>query len=179
MSFSSDQPLTANQISVSLEVPEYSDPQFQEVLSLYLKRMADASNTKEGALHALFEVATFQQYFLYQESPPAAPYTPNPFNFRNGYRRTYDLVALNAGVPIPVGTTTIVLTGQDLIDQILYPVNGYTAATIAGPIYVFNGTTLEVRFDNTAPAAQALIIINGTGAALDQAVFNIEYLKVA
>lgn len=88
MAFSSDQALQSNQISISLEVPRPEDPNFVDTTSLYLKRLADSINTKEGALYSLRELATFQQYFT----------AGDPQTFRNVYRMTVDFGPLpNAG----------------------------------------------------------------------------------
>lgn len=87
MAFSSDLPLQSNQVSISLEVPKPSDPNFEKIMSLYMKRTADAINTKEGALYLLQELATFKQFYT----------TTNPQLNRNVYRRTFDLVNLNGG----------------------------------------------------------------------------------
>jgi len=179
MSFSSDQPLLSNQVPISLDIPPPNDPHFQDIISLFTKRVSDIINTKEGALHTLQEIATFQQYFSYVD-PTVVPPVPQPFIFRPGYRRTYDLVAL-FGAAIPTGTTTIALTGSNLIVTnagFLDPVNGYTAATAAGPIYYFNGIYLDVRFDNTSSSAQNIIIQNNTGSTLTSCIYNFEYLKI-
>lgn len=84
MAFSSDRPLQSNQVSISLEVPKPDDPAFVETMSLYLKRMADSMNTKEGALYTLKEVATFQQYFT----------AGDPLKTRNVYRKVVNFGAL-------------------------------------------------------------------------------------
>lgn len=171
MAFSSDIPLQSNQLPLSIEFPAVKK-EFDDVLSLTYKRIADAVNRKEGSLFQLQENANFNQYFKYSSGT-----TPDPNNFRNGYRRTYDLVALN-GAPISAGITNIVLAGADLISGILIPTRAWGGATIAGPIYVFiNDPQLGVRFDNTVPAAQVITINNATGAALTQAYWVIEYLK--
>ncbi len=165
MSFSSDAPLVANQLPISIDFPETSDPDFLSTLSLIYKRIADAANTKEGALYLLQELATFQLFFTLGD----------PQTLRNTYRFTYDLVDENGG-NIPNGTTTIALPQEDLINGILNPTMGKIAATIAGPIYVFAGD-VNIRFDNTNSAAQNIIVINNTGSPLIQCYFTIEYTK--
>jgi hypothetical protein len=170
MSFSSDPALQANQLPISLEIPQVDSQVFQEIISLLMKRMINAVNTKEGALYFLQEVANFQQYFRYHTGTT----TPDPQRFRNGYRMTYDLVVLNAG-PIPPGATTF--AASPLINGILIPVHGFGAATIAGPIYVFTGMDFNVSFNNTVPTAQTITVTNNTGSNLTQAYWTIEYLK--
>jgi len=176
MAFSSDRALQTNQLPISIDFPK-DDQGFLDVLSDTYKRIANVVNSKEGALHLLEERATFQQYFKY--SRPAT-FVPDPNNTRNGYRTDFDLVALNNG-PLPPGATNLTLTSSTtppLINGILIPVCAYGAGTIAGPIYVFfNGTDVNVRFDNTNPAAQVIRITNNTGANLTQAYWTIEYLK--
>lgn len=165
MSFSSDIPLLANQLAISIDFPETDDPNFLNELSLAYKRIADVSNTKEGALYLLQELATFQLYFT----------TGDPTQLKNTYRFSYDLVDI-FGAPIPVGTTVIPLTGSNIINGILIPTRGTITATIAGPIYVF-WKDVTVRFDNTVPTAQTIIVTNNTGSVLTQCYFTIEYTK--
>ncbi len=88
--FSSDQPLVANQLPISVDFPR-DQQEFINIISLLYKRIANAVNTKEGALYLPQELATFQQYF-----------TPNdPQTLRNVYRKTVDFGALpNAGTKI-------------------------------------------------------------------------------
>lgn len=172
MSFSSDPPLQANQLSISIDFPPTDKDEFLEVLTLDRKRIVNAVNTKEGALYLIEEIASFQQYFGI-----------DPVNIqvtRSGYRTTFDLVALNGG-PIGPGTTPITLTTTSqppLIDDILYPVHGFGGATTAGPIYYFiNDPDVYVRFDNTNPLVQVINITNNTGLPLTQAYWTFEYLK--
>jgi len=173
MSFSSDIALQSNQVSKSIDYPPTDSKDFIDILTLDRKRVVDSLNTKEGALHLLKELATFQQYFSIN---PA-----DLMNNRSGYRTDFDLVALNGGVAIPVGVTVLPLTATTqppLINGILYPVHGYGGATIAGPIYIFlNDPQVYVRFDNTVPAAQTVVITNNSGSALTQAYWTMEYLK--
>lgn len=176
MSFSSDKPLQANQLPISYDFPPPDDKEFLQALTLSYKRSANSINSKEGALYFIQEQANFHQWFKYSDP---ATFTPDPTRFRNGYRTVFDLVALNGG-PIgaaaaPVLTTT---TQPPLINGILIPTRGYGAGTIAGPIYVFfNGDDVNIRFDNTNPAAQVIRITNNTGTTLTQAYWVMEYLK--
>ncbi len=86
--FSSDQPLVANQLPVSVDFPRDAE-EFLDTITLLYKRIAFAVNTKEGSLYIPREIANFQQYF-----------TPSdPQRLRPVYRRTVDFGALpNAGV---------------------------------------------------------------------------------
>ena len=61
MSFSSNAPLVANQVSDTDFPDNFTD--FHEVFDREFKKITDAINTKEGALYLLQELATFQQYF--------------------------------------------------------------------------------------------------------------------
>jgi hypothetical protein len=173
MAFSSDIPLQSNQLSKSIDFPASDSKDFVDILTLDRKRIVDALNTKEGGLHILQETASFQQYFSLSPT--------NLQNNRNGYRVDFDLVALNLSVPIPIGVTTLTLTTMTqppLINGILYPVHGYGGATIAGPMYVFlNDPQVYIRFNNTNPAAQTVIITNNSGSVLTQCYWTMEYLK--
>lgn len=88
MSSTSDQSLQINQLPVSLEIP--SDPkQFQEIISLMVKRIIDAVNKKEGSLYYLQELGNFQQYWGIDSLGNPVPYT-----FRNVYRKSVNFGAL-------------------------------------------------------------------------------------
>ncbi len=175
MSFSSDVPLQSNQLPISIEFPKVNK-EFDDILSLTYKRVADAVNKKEGSLYLLQELANFEQYFKYSSGT-----TPDPNSTRSGYRVTFDLIKLNGGAPIGAGTTNLVLTATTtppLINGILNPVHGFGGATISGPIYLFiNDPDLYVRFDNTNPAAQVVSVVNNTGSNVTQAYWVMEYLK--
>jgi hypothetical protein len=172
MAYSSDIALQSNQLSKSIDFPSPDDKDFVDILTLDRKRIVDSLNTKEGGLYLLQELASFQQYF----SIIPTRLSQN----RNGYRTTFDLVALNGG-PIGPGTTVIPLTATSqppLINGILYPVHGFGGATIAGPIYIFlNDPQVYVRFDNTVPTAQNVDITNNSGSSLTQCYWVMEYLK--
>jgi hypothetical protein len=86
MAFSSDIPLTSNQNSISLEVPNPEDPRFVDITNLILKRFADSMNTKEGALYTLVEQATFQRWYPTSITAATLAPTSQSLNFRPGYR---------------------------------------------------------------------------------------------
>ena len=177
MGFSSDRPMQTNQLPFSIEFPDPSAPEFLEKLTIVYQQIASILSKKESSLYLLEELATSQSYFKYDN---AASFTANTSYFRNSYRTTFDLIALNGG-NIPIGATNLTLTSTtqpSLIDSIEIPVRGFGAGTIAGPIYVFfNGDDVNVIFDNTVPAAQVIRITNNTGSALTQAYWTMEYLK--
>ena len=162
----SDNPLSTNQLPISLDVnPEESN--YQSILLLYLRRIANAVNTKESGLFLLQENANFEQWFQ----------TANPQQNRNAYRITADLVALNGG-NIPIGTTPIVLstTTQPMkINGYLYPVQGFGGANdTAGLSYFLNDPDIYVRYNNST---NTIIIQNNTANALTWCVWVMEYLK--
>lgn len=166
MTFSSNQPLNTNQLPVSFDVnPE--DKEFQSILLLYLRRVANAVNTKESGLFLLQESANFEQYYQ----------IGNPGQNRNGYRITADLVMLNAG-NIPVGTTNIVLsssTQPQSIPGYLYPTQGFGGAIDTGGLsYFLNDPSIYVRYQNST---NTIIIQNNSGNALTWCVWVQEYLK--
>lgn len=118
--FSSDQPLVANQLPISVDFP--SDQQeFLNTISLLYKRIANAVNTKEGALYLPQELATFQLYFTAND----------PQRLRNVYRKTIDFGVLpNATTkPMPHGiafdsnfsTTRIYGSATDPVNLVYFP----------------------------------------------------------
>lgn len=166
MTFSSNIPLDTNQLPISLNVNP-DDKDFGDILLLYLRRIANAVNTKESGLFLLQENASFEQWFQ----------VANPQQNRNGYRITADLVALNGG-NIPAGATNIVLTGATqprAITGYLYPVQGFGGAVDTGGIsYFLNDPDIYIRYNSST---NTIIIQNNSGNALTWCVWVMEYLK--
>lgn len=171
MTFSSDEALNTNQLPISLDVnPE--EEGYQSVLLLYLRRIANAVNTKENGLYLLQETANFEQWFT----------SGNPQDNRNAYRLTVDLVDLNNqlnGVDyIPTGSTPLALsstTTPAAVTGYLYPVQGFGGALDSTGISYFpSDPNVEITFTSST---QTFIIENNTGNQLDQLYFVIEYLK--
>lgn len=166
MTLSSNQPLNTNQLPVSLDVnPE--DKNYQSILLLYLRRIANAVNTKESGLFLLQENANFEQWYQ----------TGNPQQNRNAYRITADLVVLNGG-NIATGSTSIVLSSSTQPQNItgyLYPVQGFGGAVdTTGLSYFLNDPSIYVRYQNST---NTIIIQNNSGNALTWCVWVMEYLK--
>jgi hypothetical protein len=166
MSFSSDNALNTNQLPISLDVnPEEKD--FQNILLLYLRRIANAMNTKTSGLFLLQENANFQQWFQ----------TANPQQNRSAYRITSDLVALKGG-NIPTGATSLTLTSSTqpmIINGYLYPVQGFGGALdTSGLSYFLNDPQVYVRYQGST---NTIIIQNNSGKALTWCVWVQEYLK--
>lgn len=166
MTFSSDNSLNTNQLPISLDVNP-QDKEFDSILLLYLRRVANAVNTKTSGLFLLQENANFQQW--YQIS--------NPQQNRNAYRTTSDLVALNGG-NILTGSTSLVLTSSTqpmAINGYLYPVQGFGGAVdTAGLSYFLNDPDIYVRYNSST---NTIIIQNNSGNALTWCVWVMEYLK--
>jgi hypothetical protein len=165
MTFSSDPSLNTNQLPISLDVDPDSD-EFESILLLYLRRIANAVNTKENGLFLLQETASFEQWF-----------GATPQQNRNGYRTTFDLVALNGGAPIgPTFSFVLTKTSQPPIPVgYKYPVQGFGGALdSAGTSYFLNDPDVYVRF---VASTNTISITNTTGNTLTWAVFVMEYLK--
>lgn len=162
MSFSSDKPLQANQLPISIEFPEPTEKNFTEVLSLTYKRIADNVSKKEGSLYYLQEQANFKQYF--GQVPGTT--TNSPQNFRNGYRSVYDLVALNSGN-----------IGPGLITQ----PHGITGLAFGTLIYAGCTSTTPQYFSVMYPYlwldAVNINFNNTTGQILTGCIVVAEYLK--
>lgn len=94
-SSTSDIALRVNQLPVTIEIPK-DQKEFYDFLYLHFKRISNSVNTRTGGLYSLNEQYNSNQY-----------YTPNnPNIFRNVYRKTLDLVQLNAG-NIGAGATVV------------------------------------------------------------------------
>lgn len=170
MTFSSDPATNTNQLPISLDVNP-DEENFYPILLLYLRRVANAVNTKESGLFLLQETASFEQWF-----------STTPQTIRNGYRTTFDFVALNGG-PIPINTTTITLvpasdpspTQPPTPLGYKYPVQGFGGALdSAGNSYFPSDPNVTVSY---LSSTGTFTIINNTGNALTQFYWCMEYLK--
>lgn len=172
MTSSSDNPLNTNQLPISLDVNPQEEG-FQDILLLYLRRIANAVNTKENGLFLLQETANFEQWFT-----PA-----DPQQNRNAYRLTTDLVALNLAInasgTIPMGTTNNLALSTTSVPVApigyLYPVQGFGGAIdSAGNSYFPSDPKVTIFYTSST---NTFTIINNTGTALTQCYFVMEYLK--
>jgi hypothetical protein len=166
MTISSNQSLNTNQLPISLDVNP-DDKEFDNILLLYLRRVANSVNTKESGLFLLQETGTFEQWYQ----------IGNPQQNRNGYRITADLVSLNGG-NIPTGSTSLVLssTTQPMaIFGYMYPVQGFGGAIdTSGLSYFLNDPSIYVRYN---ASTNTIVIQNNSGNALTWLVWVQEYLK--
>ena len=157
MSFSSDPALQSNQLPISIQYPEPTDPNFVDVLSLDRKRISDSMNTKVGGIYQLQELAAFKQVFT----------SGNPQVLRNVYRKTFDLVSLNGGVIAP-GVMAPQPHGIVSLTNILELYVGCTSATPQFFEVVYPYIYLDaVNINFTNPAA----------ANLTSAILVAEYTK--
>lgn len=165
MTLSSDQSLNTNQLPISLDINPEEDG-YQNILQLYLRRVANATNTKTSGLYLLQENASFEQWF-----------GSTPQQNRNAYRLTVDLVALKGG-NIPNGTTTLALspTTQPIAPVgYLSPVQGFGGAVdTGGRSYFPSDPNVDISFQGST---NTFTIKNNTGNALTWCVFVLEYLK--
>ena len=173
---SSDPALNTNQLPISLDVnPDESN--YDEILQLYLRRIANAVNTKESGLFLLQENAPFEQWFSeVTQNSSTQQY------LRNAYRLTADLVALNLALnsmtTIPTGTTTLALSTTTIpmaVVGYMYPVQGFGGGLdTAGVSYFPSDPKITITF---TASTQTYTIINNTGNALVQLYWVLEYLK--
>lgn len=171
MTFSSNQSQNTNQLPISLDVKP-GEQGYDSILQEYLRRIANASNTKSSGLHLLQETGNFEQWFTYD-----AAGDPNPQQTRSAFRLTIDAVNLNGG-NIPAGTTTLALTSSTLPPiptDYLYPIQGYGGALDENGISYFPSDP-NVSFTYES-ATGDLVIDNNTGVDLTWLVVVLEYLK--
>ena len=162
MTFSSDPSLNTNQLPISLDVNP-DEKGYQDTLLLYLRRIANSTNTKESGLFLLQETASFEQWFQ-----TSIPTSGNSQQNRNGYRLTSDLVALNGG-NIPTGVTTLTLTTST------QPVAGFGGSLdTSNNSYFPSDPNVTISFNSST---NIFTITNNTGNALTQLYWVMEYLK--
>ncbi len=164
MTFSSDPALNTNQLPISFDINP-DEPEFNSILLLYIRRIANAVNTKESGLFLLQENANFEQWF-----------GTTPQQNRNSYRITVDFVALNGGPIGPTATITLTTATQPpAIIGYLYPVQGFGGALGANGISYFpSDPNVSVTFNGST---NTFVITNTTGTTLTQFYWVTEYLK--
>lgn len=157
MAYSSDPALQANQLPISIDLPE-DEKQLRETLTSTYKRTVDAMNYKIGGLFSLQEVADFERWFS----------VGKPGNTRNGYRKTFELETGN-------------LTFSHGIQQ-LKVVTDYRAVVFTAdgdwrkvPYTDVNNVTNQISMRITETE---VIIENGaTAPEITDGIVVIEYLK--
>jgi hypothetical protein len=175
MTFSSDSALNTNQLPISLDVNS-DEENYDEILQLYLRRVANSVNSKSSGLYILQENAAFGQWF---NAVPQG--SSSQQNLRNAYRLTIDLVALNGGniaSQAPNTPISLVLTTSTIptsVQGYMFPVNGFGGALdTSGISYFLNDPDVYVRY---VSSTNTFLVYNTTGNALTWCVFVIEYLK--
>lgn len=164
MAFSSDLALQSNQLPISYSYPKVGSPEFEDGLNNTYKRIADAVNTKEGALYIPTEQSTFQLYFT-----PSDPQTLRPT-----YRMVVDFGALpntstktvahNIDFTTEFSVTRIYGAATDPVNLVYIPLP-YSSPTLANNIELFvDGTNVTVTTGSNRSAFTRCTIV-------------IEYLK--
>ena len=163
--FSSDQPLVANQLPISVDFPRDTQ-EFIDTLSLLYKRIANSVNTKEGAIYLPLEIATFQLYFT----------SNDPQRLRNTYRKTFDMVDLNGGNIAPGATASF---SHDIIGIVACTRIFGTATTTDAPVrYIPLPYVSQISAENVQIylTPTNVVLVNGT-STLTQAYITAEYVK--
>lgn len=164
MAFSSDLALQSNQLPISYTYPPFDSSEFQDGLDSTYKRIADAVNTKEGALYIPNEEATFQLYFT-----PGDPQTLRPT-----YRMVIDFGTLpNAGTKSTLHN--IAFTSEFTVTRM------YGAATDpTGLIYIplpYASPVLANNIELFANGTNVTVITGANRTNFTRCTIVIEYLK--
>lgn len=171
-SSSSDSALTTNQIPISLDLPKDPD-RFHEHLTLYLKRMAQALNTKEGGLYTLQEFYASKQYYQVTDNR-------NSQVFRNVYRKVFDMTLLNGGNAIASGQTVSFPHG---INGLFIPTTIFGGAASDNinatylPLPYVSATTLTDQIQIFLTPTNVVLVNGTTQGQLGSAIIVAEYLK--
>jgi len=157
LSFSSDNASLVNQLPLSIDFPKDQE-KFLQILTDTYKRIANAVNTKEGGLFPLMELFNSEQFFTPQ----------NPQQFRNVYRKVFDVVALNNG-PVAGGATVAFPHGISGLKEATFI---YASCTSATPQF------FTVVYPDAFLDATNLNFTNPLGStALNAVYFVAEYVK--
>lgn len=173
-------PANSQSVFLPSEVQFGSDPErMNELLAKRERLTATCMNLREIAQYQTVEVRTGQSWF--GNSPVNQPNQP-----RQGYRLTFDLVAMNlaefASPVIGAGATTLTLTASTVpaaiqISAALTPTDGYGACTNATRFYFIDHPLVFVDTNIWTNTSQTITITNNTGSDLTQAYFVFEYIK--
>lgn len=178
MSFTSNPALLINQLPISVEFPTEQE-RFLETITLLYKRIANAVNSKEGSFYLQTEFTNLNQYYSYLPAP-AAPFTPDPNNFRIVYRKVFDMIALNGGAVIAPGATVSFAHGITGITQSTR-ITGSAINSDAPIKYLslpYVSATLITDQVQIYCTPTNVVLVNGaTQTALTSAVIVFEYLK--
>lgn len=163
----------SNYLPIEFQV-EGNEEFFRQLIAERERLTATILNVKESSQYELIEILNAQQWF----STSSATTKTTSYAFR----LTFDLVALNAGVAIPGGVTTLALTATTQpplinIPTAIQPLHGFGAANNGTNFYFINDPLVFVRTNIWNNVTQQIIITNNSGAALTQAVWVFEYLK--
>ena len=167
----------SNELPTNFDIPATIEG-IRDFLNKRERLTASVVNSKETAKYEKQELQTAQQWFT---ATTAGAQKSNAI-----YRLTFDLVALNNNVPIPVGVTTLTLVPNSAppllpssinIATNIRPVHGFGAALNATDFYFINDPLLFVRTNNWTSLAQTITITNNTGSDLSYAVWVFEYQK--
>ena len=156
MSATNNNSLQLNQLPISLEIPD--DPKLaQEIISLYLKRVANTVNTKTGGLYSVNELGNNEQYNI-----------TNPQVYNDVYRTCFDLIALNGGNPIIYNTPT----------TFAHNIVGLTNGTLIYATCKDNtGNIFSVVFPSIYITSTNIIFTNPVGSPLIYCVAVLQYVK--
>lgn len=139
----------------------------KELITKRERLTASILNVKEIGQYELVELINAQQWF-------SVTGMKEPNKQRYAFRKTFDIVALNAGVAIPAGPTNY----PHGITGIKIPTRTFGTATTTGPVYLplpypaVLGNDIEVNIDSTN-----ININNNFGSDLTQCYIVFEYLK--
>lgn len=158
MAFSSDQPILTNQLPISIDFPRDQESLLTAITDTY-KKTANVVNTKVGGNYGLTEVATFR--LLYGNNLSS--------QFRNVYRKTFDLVQLN-GANIGAGAA---VNFPHNINGIANAFLIFASCTSSSGIF-FTSVYPDVYLDATD-----VYFTNPLAVTLTQCIVIAEYTKVA
>ena len=167
----------SNELPTNFDIPNTVEG-IRDFLNKRERLTASVVNAKENGKYELQELQTAQQWFTAT--------TSGALKSNAVFRLTFDLVALNNNVPIPVGATTLTLAPNSAppllpssinIPNSISPVHGFGAANNGTNFYFINDPNLYIRTNVWSTATQQIIIQNNTGATLTYAVWVLEYMK--
>jgi len=143
MSFSSDPPMQANQLPISIDFAE-NEPEFKQQLGILYKRIANSVNSKTGGLYLPIETNSFNQYFIPTNTQQFRPVYRTTVNFGALPNNTTKSVSHGIAFTSAFNITNIYAEATDPTNLIYIPIP-YASATAANIIELnADGTNVNI-----------------------------------
>jgi len=161
MAYNSDPSVQANQLPLSIDLPQEEEQLRQKLTDSY-KKTVDAMNNKIGGLFSLQEIANFERWFSVNSTTQT----------RNGYRKTFKFTSIATGASYVFAHGIQSLKQITNMRAIVYTDQGdWRKVPYVDDVLITNSISMKVD-------VTSVTIRNGTTApAIKSGIVVLEYLK--